>query len=276
MSAASDKRDQIRQRAIGNRATRVLLVEGDDDKRAFDALLPRWCPQVAGMWTVEPAGKKGMVLELLKLEPTWLGLVDRDEWDQAEQQRRCTELPNLLVLPRFCLENYLIVPAELWAVLPTAQQAKVPGGWAAFEMGLLAELPRYLRHGVLWHIITPLWSGLRARGFKEKLASDSLACVQSVQSDADIQQVLNAWSSYLHPENLFREFQEKLAGAQAQSADQQLRDWVHGKTFWREAVLPLLKPWFGQRADSEWRKSIYSQILPPSDLQPLLARLQTP
>jgi hypothetical protein len=272
---AKERRDKIRQEKIGAQDKRVLLVEGTDDQLTLVILLSRLMPEWEKTWTVETAGKKSMVSEILRLEPTWLGLVDRDEWDADEQHRQTAQLPNLLILPRFCMENYLIVPGELWGAIPANRRAQVEGGQPAFEQRLLGRLPRYVRHGVLWHVITPLWSGLRALGFKESLASDSLQCVDAVQDDASIQRVLTDWDRLLDPTALFAKFEQKLGEVDQLSFEVKLRNWVHGKTFWREEVNPAMNELLGQMAEKTRRQKIWQKIgAPPPDLEFLFARLR--
>jgi hypothetical protein len=278
MSAATDLRDRIRERAIGAQNKRIFLVEGADDKLVMEIMLKRFFQNWETRWAIEVAGNtsgnKSQLQTLLKLEPSWLGLVDRDEWDQEEQKKRLRESPNLLVLPRFCMENYLVVPSELWRAVPQDRQVLIQDGLPAFENQVLQNLERYVRHGVLWHVVTPLWSGLRARGFKEKLASDSAACVAAVQNDADIQSVLASWDEYLNPEVLFQSFQARLVEVQALSTDDQLRHWVHGKTFWREEVNPAMNALFGQMPDKTRRRKIFEKLPDwPDDLQFVLQRL---
>jgi hypothetical protein len=274
MSTASERRAQIRDRAIGSQDKRVLLVEGIDDKQILQILLDRFHTGWERKWAVEVASKKSMVLEILRLEPDWIGLVDKDEWDEAEQQRQCDALPNLLILPRFCMESYLVIPAELWRAIPVARQAGVGGGFGQFEARLTRDIRRYVRHGVLWHVVTPLWSGLRARGFKEVLASDSAQCVAAVQDDQEILRVLTEWDEYLNPNALFDTFQRLLQQVTAMPVESQLAGWVHGKTFWREVVNPGMNELFGQMPDKNRRKKIFEHLPEwPADLLPLKALL---
>lgn len=275
MSKASDLRDRIRQRLVSSQTKRVFLVEGTDDKLALDVLLNRFVSNWESVWVVEVANNKALLQEVLKLEADWLGLVDRDEWDAAEQDRRQQATPNLLVLPRFCMENYLILPNEVWDAVPPARQRDVPMGMLGWQGPALKDLDPYVRHGVLWHVVTPLWSGLRARGFKEKLASDNAACVAVAQSDADIQQILADWDAYLNPVRLFSEFQRKLAEVQQLPPYEQLKHWVHGKTRWREVVNPAMNALFGQMAEGERRRKIFEHLPAwPDDLQFVLKSMR--
>lgn len=264
-------RDEIRQRLIGAQAKRVFLVEGTDDEAAFRILLGRFVPDWEQRWAIHAAGNKGDLQKLLKLEHDWVGLVDRDEWDQAVVDQRQAELPNLMVLPRFCLENYLINPAELWFAIPAARQAGITGGEGDFHAEIVSGLARFLRHGVLWRVVAPLWSGLRALGFKEALASET--SLLTAQNDAEIQQVLQAWDTLLDPQRIFADFKQQLAAASVATLDVQLAQWVHGKIFWKQAVNPVMNRLLGQMQEDERRKKILRKLALPADLQPIFDRL---
>lgn len=266
-----DKRDRIRQEWIGFQSKQAFLIEGADDQEAFRILLERFVPDWEQRWAIAEAGNKRQLLELLALEPDWIGLVDRDEWDQPVIAARQEELPNLMVLPRFCLENYLIDPAELWQAIPPARQAGVAGGEAAFRARIEVDLPQYRRHGALWRVVTPLWSGLRALGFKEALASEE--SVTTAQNDAEIQRILGEWDTLLDPNRIFTDFQAQLAVANAAIPDEQLANWVHGKVFWKDIVNPAMNALLGQMEAGERRKKILRRLPQPADLQPLFNRL---
>lgn len=265
------ERDRIRQELIGAQSKRVFLVEGVDDKESFRILLERFVPGWEQRWAIAEAGNKRKLQELLTLEPDWVGLVDRDEWDEAVIEERQSALPNLMVLPRFCLENYLIDPSELWQAIPPARQADVAGGETAFRAAVEGALPSYRRHGALWKVVTPLWSGLRALGFKETLAS--AGSVATAQNDAEIQRVLRDWGVLLDPERIFADFQARLADTGLLTPNEQFAQWVHGKVFWKNAVNPAMNALLGQMEEEERRKKILRKLPRPADLQAIFERL---
>lgn len=262
---------KIREREIGVQDKQALIVEGIDDKTALTILLKHHCPTWEQQWVIAIAGNKRQVLEILDAEPTWIGLVDRDTWDQATIDQQAQALPNLLVLNRWCMENYLINPAELWQALPPRQQSVIAGGEADFTQNILGKLPEYVRHGVLWQVITPLWSGLRARGFKEALAAES--SVATAQDDAEIRRVLEDWDQLLEPRRIFAEFQQRLSEVQPLSESEQLAQWVHGKTFWKHVVHPYMNNVFGQMPEIKSKKTLFEKLLLPGDLGMLIQRL---
>ncbi|WP_086487034.1 DUF4435 domain-containing protein [Thioflexithrix psekupsensis] len=86
---------------IGNITRKALIVEGDYDLRAFEILLSKINQSWRTHWVVAEAGKKQAVLDILKEESDWLGIIDRDEWD--EEKISSLAQANLLVLPRYCI-----------------------------------------------------------------------------------------------------------------------------------------------------------------------------
>jgi hypothetical protein len=271
--SSRDLRDRIYQQHAVAQDKRVFLVEGIDDVAAYTLLLNRfYSNNWEQRWAIAPAGNKRQLRELLTLEPNWLGLVDRDEWDAAALHTYTTNQPNLVVLPRFCLESYLILPSELWQALPDKQQEKVQGGHAEFEQALIQQLPNYLRHGVLWGVVTPLWEGLRALGFKESLASfDSM---ETAQDDTQIQQVLQAWDELLDPNRLLADFKGRLATAQQMTIPEQLKLQVHGKLYWEKVVNPEMNRYFGQLSAKKRRLKVLEHLPElPEDLSLILDRL---
>jgi hypothetical protein len=268
----ADIQERIVQELIGTQDKRAFLVEGDDDKEAFRILLERFVPGWEQRWVIEKAGNKKLLQGVLECEAEWVGLVDRDEWDEAEVARRMGERQNLIVLPRFCLESYLINPNELWQALPQARQVDLDGGQREFSDKLLADLSRYVRHGALWRVVTPLWSGLRARGFKEALASRK--SVATAQDDEEIKRILGHWDDLLEPTTIYEDFQRELQAAQATSVDDRLRTWVHGKVFWEDVVNPTMDGLFGQMSEKERRRKILRRLPQPGDLQTIFDRLR--
>ncbi len=263
---------QIREREIGSQNKRALIVEGVDDKAVLTTLFKNHCPTWEQRWVIAIAGNKQKVLKVLNVEPTWIGMVDRDTWSQAEIDSQTQTLPNLVVLPRWCMENYLINPAELWQALPASQTIKIAGGATDFTQPILDKLPAYVRHGVLWQVITPLWSGLRARGFKEALAAES--SVITAQDDGEIRRVLADWDELLEPQRIFADFQQCLSAVQQLPHDEQLSHWVHGKTFWKQVIYPHMNDVFGQVPETQLQEKLFQRLPFPRDLETLRQRLQ--
>lgn len=129
-----------------------------------------------------------------------------------------------------------------------------------------------MRHGVLWQIITPLWSGLRARGFKEALAAES--SITTAQDDDAIRRILAEWDELLEPQRIFADFQQCLDAVQLLSQHEQLNCWIHGKTFWKQVIHPYMTNVFGQMPETQLQEKLFQRLLFPNDLETLRQRLQ--
>ncbi|HEC2034212.1 TPA: DUF4435 domain-containing protein [Klebsiella oxytoca] len=222
---------------------RALIVEGKTDELVFTQLLKKVAPQWETKWVLAEVGGKRNVVEILSKQPTWLGIVDRDEWDNAQLSQRQLQLPNLLVLPRFCIENYLTVPDELWHCLPQKQKAKLPEGREAaiqsITVPITENLEQWVQFGALWAIINPLWDELRLLGFNRDLLDP-----EQVVDEQRFRAQCASWHSHLDPQRLWQRYQEKLTAIQAQTNDENLRTIVHGKKFFKAVVTPAFRRLF--------------------------------
>lgn len=258
-------RRQIQERGIGQTGKRALLVEGRDDAAMFRILLSRkFGPGWENDWALADCGNKRIVTDILAQEADWFGIVDRDEWTDAVLAEKQTEIPNLFILPRFCLESYAVNPDELWAAIPPNLRERVPGGREGLKREILHDFERWLRHGVLWSEINPLWSGLRALGFKEKLLGLEVA-----QDNDQIQETLHEWHDHLDPDRIFQGFLEKLERVGGLPLEEKLHQWVHGKHFFLDHVHPILNRFLGQTDSSNRLIEIFRSRALPDDLEPL-------
>ncbi len=265
MSKLDTLHDKIKQQHVGATGKKVLLVEGPDDELAFRSWLGKLDVNWENRWVVASAGKKANVLDLLTLEPDWVGVVDRDEWTAQNIAEKQRDIPNLWVLPRFCLENYLCDPNELWAMLPLMQQQKIQGGLETLGAAITVDLHQWLQHGALWHVINPLWEGLRALGFKERLLD-----IQQAGNDQAIRQTLNDWHQFLEPTVIWTDYQARLAEVTGWPVGQQLQSGVHGKQFFPMVVHTALTQLLGENAKAGERQNRLLQSARSSaDLQPL-------
>lgn len=274
MSKLDDLRKQIKAVHTQALGQRVLLVEGIDDEQAFSSWLNKRSPGWENSWAVAPAGRKADVLALLALEPDWLGVVDRDEWSVDTIAEKTQALPNLWVLPRFCLENYLCDPDELWAMLPLRQQLRIESNGSnqqALADAVTQHLPLWCQHGALWQVANPLQAGLQALGFKDRLLN-----IRHAGNEQVIRQTLNEWHRFLEPEPIWAAYQTRLAEVNTWSAPQQLSGAVHGKHFFQAVITPVLNQLLGQARAEQHQKDLLKHAQPPADLQPLWQRMNLP
>lgn len=262
MSTVSERIAQIKAEQVGQTGKRVLLVEGTDDVDAYRILLSRKFPQWEQSWAVAYMDNKKRVLAGLSLQPNWLGLVDRDEWDEDVQNQRRGTHPNLLVLPRFCLESYLTSPTELWQAFPPKQRDKVEGGEAAFRAKLLAPLPVWIRHAALWHGVRPLWQQLRNAGLPDEVSRKP-----PTPTDQELRAFFEAWRSLLvDADTLLARVHSLESQMQAVDVETACQQWLHGKHFYAEVVQRVLDELLGQKAAKERRLAIFKHRQMPADL----------
>lgn len=270
MNGWQKRRREIKEQLIGQTGKRALLVEGTDDVALFRILLSRKLgAEWESDWALAEAGNKTIATEILAQETEWLGIVDRDEWTDETIAAKQDELKNLFVLPRFCMESYAVDPDELWQALPPKMQGKVQGGLEALASEILRDKGKWLRHGVLWSEINPLWSGLRALGLKEKLLDFDVA-----QDDDLIKGILKEWHGYLDQDLIFQGFADKLNQASRLPIKEQLHKWIHGKLFFRGHVNSVLNNYLGQSDAQNRLKDIFHSRALPEDLDPLWSRIR--
>lgn len=264
MSKTDDRIKEIREQQIGNSAKRALIVEGLDDLDAIQSFLGKAYRGWEQSWVIAEAGKKTQVLAIIREVPNWIGVVDRDEWSASKIADLETELINLWFLPRYCIENYLLVPDELWRALPENQQNKITAGIEQLTQSITNDLDRWRSHGALWSVINPLWEGLRYLGFKEALLDPAIAT-----NETEIRTKLQEWHQFLEPDQIWQNYQDALAQVVQFPVDEQLKRCVHGKYFYEQVVNPLLNQLLGQKSATEQQKAIFRTLLVPDDLAPL-------
>ncbi|MGZ0899020.1 hypothetical protein [Pseudomonas putida] len=269
MSKLETRIREIKEQQVGNSGRRVLLLEGVDDVQAFEVFLRKVHPNFERSWVLAWAGKKQSVIDILVQETDWLGVVDRDEWSDEKIAEITQTTENLLFLPRYCIENYLVLPRKLWNALPEKQQNKIAGGLLQLEQVVMQDLDRWVSHGVLWSIVNPLWEGLRSLGFKEKLLDPAISF-----DHEEIHRVLVEWHQFLEPDHIIQRFQDKLETVLNLSPEEKLARHVHGKKFYEAVIDTSLNKLLGQRSAIERQKAIIRFMSVPDDLDEVWARME--
>jgi hypothetical protein len=266
-----DRIARIKTEKIGATTRRVLLLEGTDDVTAMQILLSRKFPAWERTWLLEQAGNKKQVLEFLAQEPTWLGLVDRDEWTDVERDQAISTHTGLHVLPRFCMESYLINPAELWAALPEKQRSALTQGHPQLEEKILADKPAWLRHAALWHTINPLWRQLYEKGFPRGVLN-----IQAIPDDTLLLEKLNDWHATIDASVTLTNVQNLQTRLQPMSNDELLANWLYAKDFFPQVVHLVLNQLLGQQSLPKRRIDLFKKIPIPVDLDPLWEKMGLP
>ncbi len=261
MSTLNERIQTIKTQSVGNSGARILLVEGPDDVDAYRIFLDRQFSGWEKNWRVVAAGKKTDVMKMVKKEPRWVGLVDRDEWTDAEIVQQVAACTNLVVLPRFCLESYLIDPCELWQALPDKQRAKIAGGEVEFRQALLVSLDGWIKHAAIWHGVRPLWQRLRGLGFPDAVLSSP-----PMPDDAALRLHFKRWHDSLDAEAILSRVHGLQATLAAKDQSELCRQWLYAKDFYPQVVHQALNRLLGQKDAKKRRISILRNRPVPEDL----------
>lgn len=264
MSKTDQRIKEIREQQIGNSAKRALIVEGKDDVDVFASFLNKAHPGWENSWVISQADNKTNALNIIKEETGWLGVVDPDEWPDTKIIQLETEYNNLWVLPRYCVESYLIMPEEIWAALPSHQREKINGGLDGLTQQIKVDLNLWRCHSALWSVINPLWKSLRSLGFNDDLLKPEIAT-----NDQLIRQKLSEWYAHLEPEQIWQQYQQTLQHIAQLAEEEQLKRWFHGKQFFKGVICPLLNQQLGQKKSEDHMRDILRTLPVPQDLSPL-------
>jgi hypothetical protein len=264
MSKIDDRIEKIKIQLIGNTGARVFLVEGPDDVDAYRIFLDKKFPGWEAKWHLVPAGNKSDVVDMARKEPDWLGLVDCDEWTEDEMAAYTSACPNLKILPRFCLESYLIDPAELWQAFSEKQRLKIPGGEAQLRHELLADLQAWIRHAALWHGVRPLWRQLRILGFP-----DSVLASHPMLDDDTLRLRLRSWHELLNADAVLARVHAIEANLASEDESTVFTKWLYAKNFYPRVVHQVLNRLLGQESEKKRRLDLLRGRTVPADLDML-------
>lgn len=246
-----------------NRGLPVLLVEGEDDVLLFTHFLNEYRTGWDLKLHVAAAGNKQRVITgVTRHHPEWVGIMDRDEWDEVSLQNAISRSPRLNVLPRFCIESYFCHPEELWAVLPPIQRARVSDDMQRLAEPIWKALPDWVAHGAMWRVLHRLHESAH---LPTELES------KPVTDEVEIRRILQTWHAQLAPDVVIEQYHQALKAARQLSPDDQLKNYVHGKKFYEQVVVQILDPLFAGKGTDDWlQKFRDAHIQPPPDLKVLL------
>ncbi len=250
--------DMIIREAAATPGKRVLLVEGTGDVSFLIQMLDKPSlreENILADWVITPAGGKEAVIRLIKERPDFHAMVDRDTWDEEECKSMEHQFPHLHILPRFCIENFLICPDELEASIP---------GMKKFVSTISKEIPTAIRHACLWRAAQPLYEELLQAGFNRAL----LRYPPPMEDETD--RLLLSWQWLLDPGNVRRRMKESFSQMKNQPQGIILRRFVHGKVFWKGCVEGLIAGLYPGKKNDALKREVYKRLLLPSDLEVFL------
>lgn len=251
---------------------RVLLVEGKRDRAVLSYFLNQVYPEWNSKFVLHAAESKKRVIDCIQYyRADWVGIVDKDEWSPKQIEELGRELPRLKVLPRFCIENYFCVPKELWSALPLNQKETINNEFDRLAKPLMAVLPNWLSHGVMWRVIMNRRRDLlNESGFPAKLDREPITDLD------EIRRILETWHKQLDPDAIISEYQQELAAAEKRDSVDELQHFVHGKKFLSSVVVPALNKIFTQASVDVWLGQLMRDdrgFSIPSDLQGFLSEV---
>lgn len=258
MAAYDRPHDLVLKEAAATPGKRVLLVEGTGDISFLTLMLdkpPLREENILADWVIAQAGGKDAVLRLIGEQPDISGMVDRDAWDEETCERLQKKHPHLHILPRFCIENFLVCPDELDEAIP---------GFGRFSPVISGEIPRAIRHACLWRAAQPLYEELLQAGFNRALLRYPPPAAEEMQA------LLHGWQSLLSPENVQKRMQESFAHMKDLPEALVLRRFVHGKVFWRGCVESLVARFYPGKKNDDLKREVYRRLKLPRDLEDFL------
>lgn len=269
MSKIDDLIGKIKTERIGQTGKKVLVVEGLDDVLAFQAFLGKKTPFWEQAWVIAPADGKSNVLKMLAREPDWLGVIDRDEWTDAQVLEAAQQHANLFVLPRFCIESYLLVPDEIWVALPPKQRDKLPNGFDDLDQAIRANLAIWIRHAALWQVINPLYQRMRHSGYRGNILDDP----PNAPDHSTLEGILHTWLAGLDPVAIANEVDQAEQALLGQPDIDLFTRHLYAKKFYPMVVHRKLDRLLGQKPEKERVQKMLRYLPAPADLAPLWTRM---
>ncbi len=258
MAAYERPYDPVLKEAAATPGKRVLLVEGTGDISFLTLMLdkpPLREENILADWVLAPAGGKDAVLRTIREQRDICGMVDRDAWDEEECETLQRKYPNLHILPRFCIENFLVCPDELEEAIP---------GFGRLSPVISGEIPRAIRHACLWRAAQPLYEELLQAGFNRALLR------YPPPKEEEMQQLLHSWQDLLSPENVQKRMQNSFSRMKNLPEALVLRRFVHGKVFWRGCVEGLIANFYPGKKSDELKREVFKRVKLPRDLEVFL------
>lgn len=248
----------------------LILVEGEDDIPLYKQLLKLVNPDWQDRFGLEEVGGKRRVFQGCKKVATWRGLVDRDEWAEAQVTAAQTETPNVQILPRFTAQNYWVNPDELWNLIPATARTSHPGAQAQLASEIESQRADWTAHGAMWRVMLRRQMGLGDLKFPQELTN------APVTDEAQILAILMRWHNHFEPHDVLNEYQVERDAALGRPPNEQYAHVIHGKRFFRQVVtLALNRALHSPRKTAdEWAADLTAGMtIVPADLGPVLESL---
>ena len=248
----------------------LILVEGEDDSDLYKQLFTLVDPNWQNRFELEWVSGKRRVFQGCRRVATWRGLVDRDEWAEAQVTAARTETPNVQILPRFTTQNYWINPDELWNLIPATARTSHPGVQAQLVAEIETHRADWTAHGAMWRVMLRCQVGLGDLRFPQELMD------APVTDEAQIMAILTRWHNHFEPQDIMDEYRTERDEALGSPRSEQYAHLIHGKRFFRQVVTLVLNRVFHspRKTANEWMADLTASMTTvPADLRPVLEAL---
>jgi hypothetical protein len=267
--AAGDRYwDEVYQKLINH--TTVLLVEGEDDRLAMEAVLTArarlWKTHIS---VVELHGREALLTALRRnsLPPERslaqfrvLGLVDRDVWTDADVAQRRADQANLHVTPGWCLESYHLLAAGEEIASLAAQRDR----WV--EAGALGWVQQRASEGWNRQKREPMWVPDVALDF-----TDEETLAESLRRERPNAE---ACLAKLSPGAVAEATLRRLAEVRALPAHEQWLKGIHGKEAFQRLYVPYQNRESGIQRDAKgWRMELAPSLAALPEIDALVQEL---
>ncbi len=257
MSGLDERISMQMSQAGGGGTKKVLVVEGAGDTAFLTMMLdkpPFRDMDILSRYVIVDAGGKDAVFKILSAHKDYLGMVDKDTWSDEECEKKKRLFPTLFVLPRFCIENYIICPDEIGQALPEMEGIQQ----------IQNEISDGVRHGCLWRAAQPLYDELMASGFNKALLQ------YPPPKAGEMKALVESWQRVLSVESIQSRMDRALALSKESTPEELLRTFVHGKVFWRGVVEKQVAALFPGIVGERLKTRVFKEIKVPKDLEAFL------
>ncbi len=272
--------DEIREPLKGT--PRVLLVEGEDDKKTDQLVYEAWLKCLArdvGSGTVPSVvtsgSKSRVVRQLTALRPEVdagkvYAIVDRDEWDDTDTTAQLAATPGRCVnLDRHCIESYFCDPAELGIALALSSVANSDRAAKAIAKAVSSGLADWVGHWALWTTLERLKNRMSGAAYPNAFHQGI-----TPPSDKVVKAKLQEWEEMIDVDQIMRNYRALRKASWRRPEAEQLRSRSYAKNVFPQVVLVELNKLNVEIASDEWMPQL-ANWLPevPQDIRVILQPL---
>lgn len=241
-----------------------LVVEGVTDETIIREFLNfgqksgHWQNWTSQLLIKQLEGKSNILDEMERDDNRIWGLIDRDAYSSSKLADLQQKYRRLLILPRWTIENYFIVPDELGKIYPDIQTQ------------IESQRENWVQHGALWSVLQE--QGIFEENYPRKLFD------MPIRQDEEIRALLMRWQNQIEPDVVLNKYHHVLQSFRA-DRDNDFTQHIYGKVFFKAIVKPLLDQYMQNKDGKIFNQHRMKENLLmqfgtcPADLIPVLRRV---